>query len=155
MAADTDANAAVFGTPGYLVSRAARAFARLSEARLKALGLGVGSVPVLTALREDQPTTQRDLTRRLRVEQPPMAQMLARLERDGLITRETDPDDARSRLISLSARAEESLPEAVDAVLKGNADALEGFSRDEQAQLVSLLERLIVNLESLGAEGRR
>jgi DNA-binding MarR family transcriptional regulator len=152
MAADTDANAAVFRTPGYLVSRAARAFARLSEARLRPLGLGVGSVPVLAALREDQPTTQRDLARRLSVEQPPMAQMLSRLERNGLITRETDPDDARSRLVSLSAKAEEALPGAVDAVLKGNADALEGFSRDEREQFVSLLERLIVNLDGLNAE---
>ena len=42
----------VLSTPGHLVSLAARGFARLSEARLRPLGFGVGHVPVLVALRE-------------------------------------------------------------------------------------------------------
>ena len=42
----------VLTTPGHLISLAARLFARLSEARLKPLGFGVGHLPVLAALQE-------------------------------------------------------------------------------------------------------
>ena len=53
----------VLSTPGHLISLAARGFARLSEARLKPLGFGVGHLPVLVALRDGRASTQRDLAR--------------------------------------------------------------------------------------------
>src|ERR1700761_6180344 len=102
----------VLSTPGHLISLAARGFARLSEARLKPLGFGVGHLPVLIALQRGQAPTQRELARFAKVEQPPMAQMLARMERDGLIRRTPDPDDRRSSRIALTRTALKNLPEA-------------------------------------------
>ena len=93
----------VLATPGHLISLAARGFARLSEARLKPLGFGVGHVPVLIALQDGRADTQRDLARFAKVGQPPMAQMLARMERDGLIRRTPDAVDGRSSRIALPA----------------------------------------------------
>jgi MarR family transcriptional regulator, transcriptional regulator for hemolysin len=141
----------VLSTPGHLISLAARGFARLSEARLKPLGFGLGHVPVLVALRDGRVGTQRDLARFARTEQPPMAQMLARMERDGLIRRAADPADGRSRQIWLTPAAATRLPEAVAALLEGNRDALQGFSDDEVQSLVRLLERLIVNLDRIAS----
>src|SRR5476649_2842428 len=103
----------VLSTPGHLISLAARGFARLSEARLKPLGFGVGHLPVLVALRDGRASTQRDLARFAKIEQPPMAQMLARMERDGLVQRTPDPSDGRSRRVSLTEAAEARLPSAV------------------------------------------
>lgn len=74
----------VLSTPGYLVSLVARGFTRLSEARLTPLGFGVGYLPVLVALRIGRADTQRDLAHFARIQQPPMAQMLTRMERTGL-----------------------------------------------------------------------
>src|SRR6187551_3510056 len=110
----------VLSTPGHLISLAARGFARLSEARLKPLGFGVGHLPVLVALREGKASTQGDLARFARIEQPPMAQMLARMERDGLIVRTPDPADGRSRRIVLTPQAETRLPEAIATLFAGN-----------------------------------
>ena len=87
----------VLSTPGHLISLAARGFARLSEARLKPLGFGVGHLPVLVALQDGRASTQRDLARFAKIEQPPMAQMLARMERDGLIRRAPDPADGQQQ----------------------------------------------------------
>ncbi len=141
----------VLTTPGHLIAQAARAFARLSEARLKPLGFGVGHVPVLIALRDGRADTQRDLAVFAKVEQPPMAQMLARMERDGLIERTPDPVDGRSRRIALTDPAKARLPEACSALLAGNQEALRGFSEQESEQFVSLLTRLISNLDDLVA----
>jgi MarR family transcriptional regulator, transcriptional regulator for hemolysin len=139
----------VLSTPGHLISLAARGFARLSEARLKPLGFGVGHLPVLIALRDGKAGTQRELARFAKIEQPPMAQMLARMERDGLIRRTPDPDDGRSSRIALTKMARENLPEACDVLFQGNREALDGFTEKEAAQLIALLTRLITNLDRI------
>ncbi len=137
----------MLSTPGHLISLAARGFARLSEARLKPLGFGVGHLPVLVALQDGQAGSQRDLARFARIEQPSMAQMLARMERDGLICRTPDPTDGRSSQISLTEAARTRLPDACAALFQGNRDALDGFTEREATQLVALLTRLIANLD--------
>ena len=139
----------VLSTPGHLISLAARGFARLSEERLKPLGFGVGHLPVLVALRDGRASTQRDLARFAKVEQPPMAQMLARMERDGLIQRAPDPADGRSSRVTLTKVAEARLPDAVAVLLQGNHEALRDFTDDEAGLLVDLLTRLIANLDRM------
>jgi MarR family transcriptional regulator, transcriptional regulator for hemolysin len=141
----------VLSTPGHLISLAARGFARLSEARLKPLGFGVGHLPVLVALREGRASTQRDLARFARIEQPPMAQMLARMERDGLIRRAPDPVDGRSSRITLTAAAEARQPDATAVLLRGNREALLDFTDDEAKLLVALLTRLIAGLDRVAS----
>jgi DNA-binding MarR family transcriptional regulator len=139
----------VLSTPGHLISLAARGFARLSEMRLKPLGFGVGHLPVLVALEGGQVKSQRDLARFARIEQPSMAKMLDRMERDELICRTPDPVDRRSSQISLSQAALTRLPEACDVLFEGNREALEGFTDEEAMQLGALLTRLIANLDGL------
>ena len=139
----------VLSTPGHLISLAARAFARLSELRLKPLGLGVGYLPVLVALRDGQAGTQAELARTARTGQPPMAQMLVRMERDGLIKRMPDPTDGRRARVILTDAARKRMPDAIAVLLAGNAQALEGFSEREALQLEDLLKRVIVNLDGI------
>jgi MarR family transcriptional regulator for hemolysin len=142
----------VLSTPGHLISLAARAFARLSESRLKPLGFGVGYLPVLVALKNGVAKTQRDLALFARMEQPSMAQMLTRMERDGLILRTPDPADGRSSLVSLTRLAESRLPDACTVLFHGNHEALDGFSKKEAAQLAALLTRLTANLDRILAD---
>ena len=139
----------VLSTPGHLISLAARGFARMSDSRLKPLGFGVGQLPVLVALQNGNASTQRDLARFARVEQPPMAQMLARMERDGLIERTRDLADGRSSRIVLTKAAQQRMPEALTTLLQGNREALIGFTDAEALQLVDLLTRLIQNLDQI------
>ena len=143
----------VLSTPGHLISLAARGFARLSETRLKPLGFAVGQLPVLVALRDGKASTQRDLARFAKVEQPPMAQMLVRMERDGLIERMPNPEDGRSSRIVLSDIARARMPAAIETLFAGNHEALDGFTEQETRQFADLLTRLIVNLDHIaGAE---
>jgi MarR family transcriptional regulator for hemolysin len=137
----------VLTTPGHLISLAARGFERLSELRLKPCGFGVGYIPVLVAVKQGKAQSQRDLARFARVEQPSMAQMLARMERDGLIRRIPDPNDGRSSRISLTEIALAGLPEACAVLFQGNREVLSEFTDEEAAQLIALLTRLITNLD--------
>lgn len=133
--------------PGYLVNRASRLLLRLADAKFRTLGLGVASFPVLSMLRTGQKLSQKDLTRCAQIEQPSMAQLLSRLERDGMIKRSPDPSDGRISLISITRKALGILPQVDAAVDAGNELALAGMSDSEAKMLIDLLQRLIANLE--------
>ena len=76
-----------------------------------------------------------------------MAQMLTRMERDGLVSRTPDTVDKRSSQVALTEAARARLPDACAVLFQGNAEALDGFTEQEAAQLAALLTRLIANLD--------
>lgn len=137
--------------PGHYFSRIARAMARIGDARLKPLGFATAQLPVLTALRDGAARSQSELARWAKVEQPTMAQLLARMERDGIVRRESDPRDRRSSLVSLTEEARTKLPAARKILEEGNDDATRGLSQEELATLVGLMERVLANLDALEA----
>jgi len=133
--------------PSFLIKRVARELTRLAETELRPLGLGMASLPVLEALRQGKAATQSELARLLRVEQPSMAQTLARLERDQLIRRSPDPHRPRAQRIELTPLALQRLPQAREILNEGNTRMLAGFSVDETMLLATFLQRLSANLD--------
>lgn len=134
-------------SPAYIVKEAARALARRAEARLRPLGLGVAYLPVMAALKNGQARTQADLTRLLGVEQPSMAQLLARMERDGLLDRKPDPNHSRNQIVKLTAEGEDRIPLAIEAMNEGNVAGLRGFNSEEIDHFMSLLIRFSSNIK--------
>jgi MarR family transcriptional regulator for hemolysin len=142
----------VFESPAPLINMAARSFARLGERRVKAHGFSVGQLPVLYLLKDGVALSQKQLAQMVKIEQPSMAQMLARMERDGLIRRTPDPNDGRSSLVSLTETALSRLPAARESLSEGSGRALAGFSDEEVGTLIGLLQRLNANLDQLVAD---
>jgi DNA-binding MarR family transcriptional regulator len=136
--------------PLKLVGRAARGFMRVADGDLREVGFAMGQVPVLMALKGGKALSQAELARLARVEQPSMAQLLNRMERDGLVERVPDPADGRIRLISLTAAAAKRLRKAKAMMDARTAEALGGFTAQDAAQLVALLRRLNANLDRMG-----
>ncbi len=133
--------------PGYLVNRASRLYRNYSHSRLTSIGLAEGQVPVIMSLSDGLAENQRNLARAAGVEQPTMAQTLARMERDGLIERSPDPEDGRSSLVRLTPLAKASFPTVLRTLESANEQALLGFSDDEIQSFTGLLKRVISNLE--------
>ncbi|MFM0596996.1 MULTISPECIES: MarR family winged helix-turn-helix transcriptional regulator [Paraburkholderia] len=138
--------------PMPLIGLINRGFTRIFDAQLRQLGFAVGQIPVLNALKGGKALPQSELARLARVEQPTMAQLLSRMERDEIVDRVADPADKRSRLISLTADAEKRLPKARAILFAGSEDALSGLSDDEVTQLVELLERVNANIERMSEQ---
>lgn len=142
----------LFDNPAPLINMASRSFARIGDRQIKPLGLGIGQMPVLYLLRDGEAMSQKQLATLARTEQPSMAQMLSRMERDGLIQRLPDPTDGRSSLVSLTRRALSKIPKARETLSTGNKQAFSGFSKHEIETLCDLLRRLNTNLDRLIAE---
>ncbi len=140
--------------PLKLVGLTTRLYTRVVDRPLRELGFALSQVPVLGLLKTSGALSQAELARRMQVEQPSMAQLLNRMERDGLVCRVPDPDDKRSRLISLTDDATRKLPEGKAVLGEASRVALDGLSDDECDQLVTLLGRVNANLErAIHADG--
>jgi DNA-binding MarR family transcriptional regulator len=136
-------------TPGHYFSRIARGMARVGDARLRELGFATAQLPVLTALKDGARRSQTELAQWAKVEQPTMAQLLARMERDGIIRREPDPGDRRSSLVSLTEEAISRLPAGRAILEQGNRDATRGLTEEEVDTLLDLLRRVLANVEAM------
>ncbi|WP_405163644.1 MarR family transcriptional regulator [Nocardia sp. NBC_01499] len=130
-----------------LINRNSRALARDGDAALKPLGLRYAQVPVLALLREDVELTQKELAEATGIEQPSMAQLLTRMDRDGLIRRMPHPRDARSQTIALSPEGRAQVIDAHDRLAALDNRAVAGFTTDEIAILKDLLTRVGNNLD--------
>jgi DNA-binding MarR family transcriptional regulator len=133
--------------PGFWINRASRALLRHCDARLRPLGFTMSHLPVLRALAHGGALSQKDLAQIARVEPPTMAEMVARMERDGVVQREPNPDDRRGVLISLTQRSRGRLPEAKAALVDAEREAMAGLSDAEQQLLRGLLQRVVKNIE--------
>ena len=89
---------------GYLINRAARAFANRLATELRPFDVGIGQWAVLLHLWSNDGMTQAQLARRVAIEQPTMVRTIDRMERDGLVTRTPDPNDRRASRITLTER---------------------------------------------------
>lgn len=146
-----------WNVPTFWINYASRSIMRHFEERLRPLGFGVAYLPVVVSLKQHGALTQKDLLRFARVEQPTMAALLTRMERDGLVTRVPDPHDARSRRVLLTEHAISLLASVMEAMQAVLAEAMAGINHDDQAALMRILRIVVGNLgddpSSVGTDG--
>lgn len=138
--------------PSAAVIWISRLLQKLDDERMKPYGVTSAQLPVLVALKNGERLTQKELARIAGVEQPSMAQLLARMERDDLIRREPSPSDGRSSLIMLTERAINTLEPGRHALRSVDTDVCAGFSDEERQVFLGLLRRMAANAEAALAQ---
>ncbi|MEZ5670443.1 MAG: MarR family transcriptional regulator [Alphaproteobacteria bacterium] len=139
---------------GYLANHMARLFALGLQERIRPLGITPGQFPALLELWETDGLTQKELVRRLDIEQATMANTLARMERDGLVVRRPHPADARAQQVWLTDKGRRLRTPALRAAAAQNAQALAGFDAAESDRFVSLMARAIAAMQAARDVGR-
>jgi DNA-binding MarR family transcriptional regulator len=113
------------------------------EARLADIGLSLPKLVALQALSaagESLPLNQ--LADRLSCVRSNITQLVDRLEADGLVQRQPDPHDRRSRLAVLTAAGRTVCREGSKIKAEAEARLLGALSQDEAGQLSALLAKL-------------
>lgn len=87
------------------------------------------------------PTTTKDLAARLDIDPANASTLVTKLERRGLIARETAPDDRRRRLVSLTAEGSGARERLADCVAR-RRPAFTGLTTVELETFRDLLARL-------------
>jgi len=132
--------------PTFWINHASRLIMRRFEERLRPLGFGMAYLPVAIALEEHGPLQQKDLLAYARIEQPTMTALLARMERDRLIARKSDPTDARARLVTLTPHAKSVLSNVKKAMATVVDEAMAGVSKANRDVLIGALQLVVRNL---------
>lgn len=113
------------------------------EAKLNAMGLSLAKLLALSALSqagESLPLTQ--LAERLSCVKSNITQLVDRLEADGLVTRQSDPNDRRTRLAVLTAAGRKACQEGMRVRQEAEQHLVGRLSADEAAQLAALLAKM-------------
>lgn len=100
---------------------------------------------VLAGLDEFGPISQAALSRRLGVDGSDLVSALKDLETDHLVVRSPDALDRRRNAISITDAGLATLHELDAAVLSTAPELLAPLSTEEQAQFVSLLQRVLAH----------
>ena len=120
---------------------------RRFDDRLRPLGFSMAYLRVAVALEEHGALQQSHLLEHVAIEQPTMAALLTRMERDRLLVRKSDPNDARARLVSLTPRGATVLTRAKKLMLDVVEEAMRGVSKDDRERLVRTLQVVVQNLD--------
>jgi DNA-binding MarR family transcriptional regulator len=111
------------------------------------------STSVLALLRDRGPQRITALAVTERVAQPSMTALVARLERDGYVTRSADPADGRAALIELTDAGRDVLARLRSERAALLDEQLAGLGDDDRARLEAALPALDALIDNLkGAE---
>lgn len=111
---------------------------------------GQGRVLALLQLKPE--TTQKDLTFLLGMSRQATAELLAKLEKQGLVEREPAADDKRVVVVRLT-EAGQAAEQASERPAHGTPELLDALDDDEVAQLSGYLGRILERAEQDWAEG--
>lgn len=128
---------------GYLINHIARQFAILLADKLKPLGLSPAQFPILLHLWEQDGLSQQALVQLTDLKQATIANTLSRMERDGLIYREANPDDARSQLVKLTEKSCQLKHDATQIAQEINQQALSVLTDEEQQLFLQMMIKIM------------
>jgi DNA-binding MarR family transcriptional regulator len=120
------------------------------------LGLSTEQAHLLLVLWTFGPLSMTELGREVALSSGTLTTAIDRMEAAGLVKRVTDPDDRRAVRVEATRWPAVQRQRLVDALLATETTMLAPLSAKERATLLSLLTRILDNLEpTLGRTGRR
>jgi len=109
---------------GYWVFSVAHLMTRAMNDELGKLGITYRQWEVLCWLSYMGEITQSELADQMRIEAPTLVGVIDRMERDGWIVRETDPNDRRKKIIRATEKVEPMWEQMVDCAKSVRTKAL-------------------------------
>ena len=137
---------------GYLVTLASRKLLRNIETGLKPFNLTANQWAPLLALANERCNTVAGCARETGIDNGAMTRMLDRLEVKGFVSRKRSNNDRRVVNIALTSQGKKiakDIPPVISEVLN---QQLRGFSEQEFNLIKNLLQRFLINGETLAEQ---
>jgi DNA-binding MarR family transcriptional regulator len=124
------------------MQRAARNLARIFDEVLRPLDLTNGQFSLLMSLNRPHPPAMKEVSSLLAMDRTTLTAALKPLERRGLVIIEQDPEDKRSRLLSLTPEGHRLLMQAFPLWEQTHAEIEKPFAEGEVDKLRNHLRAL-------------
>jgi len=116
---------------------------RRANDALLSVSLRVRLYSVLALANSDAHPTQRDLAEFLELDPSQIVALVTELENRGLVIREIDPSDRRSKVVTATPRGAKLFEEARAVTGNAESETLSALTSDEQAALLRLLRKAV------------
>lgn len=131
---------------GKLISSINQNLSIYIDSKLKEYKIGTGQIAALMALQNEDGINQEALTLKLGVDKATTARAVAKLVKEGYVTRKKDETDNRAYKLHLTNKADKILP-TLTSVLQELTEILStGLTDQEKIAVVSLLELMYQNI---------
>lgn len=132
---------------GFIISRTHAKMKNNLTKTLKPYNVTPEQWAVLNRLWEQDGISQKELSEKSLKDQPTTTRILDKLEQRGLIRRQANPEDRRAFLIYLTNEGRDIRYPLINLARQALAQSLKGLSKEEQAELKNLLNRITDNLD--------
>lgn len=122
------------------ITKIAREVSKFTVRTLRAEGVGAGEFDVIHAIRKNPGITQAGVCRITGLDKAAVARQTARLETKGYLRREQNPDDARSRRLYATEKAETLKSSKAQIESTFYEWLLEPLNADDRAELARLID---------------
>ena len=133
-------------TTGFQLALVCRSRRNLIATAVEPFGLYVGQDLIMVQLWNEEGLTQSHLAERVGIEVSTMTKALQRLERYGFVERRQDTHDTRVLRVFLTEQGRALCPIVTERWNQAEQRTFADFTDDEQALLVSFLQRIEKNL---------
>ncbi len=140
---------------GRLISTIYQNISICIDSELKKEGIGTGQISFLVALQHEDGINQETLTSRFGVNKATTARAIAKLVKEGYVTRRRDKADNRSYKLYLTKKGREVEPK-LKAVLQQLTETLStGLTEAERRSVLRLLDQMSQNILAENEKAKR
>jgi MarR family 2-MHQ and catechol resistance regulon transcriptional repressor len=132
-----------------VLMKAHEALRRHAEQNIHGLGIGFSDFMVLEVLLHKGPTPVNEIGRRVRLTSGSITSAVDRLEAKGLVERQSDSADRRTRVVHLTAAGQKLISCAFADHERAMERAAAGLTPEERAQATALLKKLGLYAQSI------
>jgi DNA-binding MarR family transcriptional regulator len=132
---------------GWLINVVANKLKNEFDTELKKHGLTIALWPTLMCLWEEEGITQREIAIKSKVESSTTTRTIDKLERLNLVERRDDPQSRRSFRIYLTDEGRALQSTLIPIPIGINESMLSSLNSQEQEQILSLLKKLVNNID--------
>ena len=110
------------------------------------VGLYPGQLPLLEYIIHNDGCTQREIADALKVSPASIATSTKRLQKSGLIQKQTDEENLRKNVLSITEKGTELAKECREIFDVSDKKLFNGFSEEELLSMKNHLDRLLLNI---------
>ncbi|HVY89142.1 MAG TPA: MarR family transcriptional regulator [Hyphomonadaceae bacterium] len=136
------------GSPSHLLRRAEQFAAETFQKTGLSDGVTLRQTVLLAAIAEAEGASQSDLVRATGVDRSTLAEMMARMERRGLIERSAAADDGRAKSVHLTYAGRHRLDAALPAMRAVDEALIAALPRDKRATFKAILAALALAVDA-------
>lgn len=138
-----------------LIKKASLEFDKMSNPILAQYDLTASQCRLLKFLYSQQSCGSRvvDIEKECAITHPTVLGLIDSLEKKGFVLKVVNPEDARSKLISLTGKAKKMQAELEAVVVEIDELMTDSLSDDEKEQLIKLLQKLLSKKSEVKIDG--